>query len=150
MRYINLKGKPDILLTDNCTEFCNHIFSDYLDNLKIEKRNTRPYNPACNGIVECFNHTIKDLLKREYLKNKQSFNLRLALENCLYYYNNRKHNSTEFTPNYLFNNKNKMDLDLAISNNNKNKKKNIKKTNPLLPKQKVLISNKFVLKKKIK
>ena len=34
MRYINLKGKPDILLTDNGTEFCNHIFSDYLDNLK--------------------------------------------------------------------------------------------------------------------
>ena len=94
MRYINLKGKPDILLTDNGTEFCNHIFSDYLDNLKIEKRNTRPYNPACNGIVERFNHTIKDLLKKEYLKNKQAFNLRLALENCLYYYNNRKHNST--------------------------------------------------------
>ena len=45
MRYINLKGKPDILLTDNDSEFCNHIFSDYLDNL-IEKRNTRPYNPA--------------------------------------------------------------------------------------------------------
>jgi len=44
-----------------------------------------------------------------------------------------------------------MDWDLAISNNNKNRKKNIKKTNPLLPKQKVLISNKFVLKnKKIK
>ena len=38
MRYINLKGKPDILLTDNDTEFCEYIFSDYLDNLKIEKR----------------------------------------------------------------------------------------------------------------
>jgi len=121
MRYINLKGKPDILLTDNGTEFCNHIFSDYLDNLKIEKRNTRPYNPACNGIVEHFNHTIKDLLKKEYLKNKQAFNLRLALENCLYYYNNRKHNSTQFVPNYLFNSKNKMNWDLAISNNNKNR-----------------------------
>lgn len=105
MRYINLKGKPDFLLTDNGTEFCNHIFSDYLDNLKIEKRNTRPYNPACNGIVERFNHTIKDLLKKEYLKNKQAFNLRLTLENCLYYYNNRKHNSTQFSPNYLFNSK---------------------------------------------
>ena len=85
IRYINLKGKPDILLTDNVTEFSNHIFFDYLDNLKIEKRNTRPYNPACNGIVESFNHKIKDLLKKEYLKNKKTFNLRLALENCLYY-----------------------------------------------------------------
>jgi len=64
MRYINLKGKPDILLTDNGIEFCNHIFSDYLDNLKIEKRKARPYSPACNGIVEHFNHTIKDLLKK--------------------------------------------------------------------------------------
>lgn len=41
-----------------------------------------------------------------------------------------------------------MDWDLAISNNNKIRKKNIKKTNPLLPKQNVLISNKFVLKNK--
>ena len=95
MRFINLKGKPDILMTDNGTEFFNHIFSDYLDNLKNQKRNTRPYNPACKGIVECFNHTIKDLLKKEYLKNKKTFNLILALEICLYYYNNRKHNSTQ-------------------------------------------------------
>ena len=137
MRYINLKGKPDNLLTDNGSEFCNHIFSDYLDNLKIEKRNTRPYNPACNGRIEPFNHTIKDLLKKEYLKNKQTFNLRLALENCLYYYNNRKIRHT--ATNFLFNSKNKNDWDLAISNNNQNRKKNIKKANPLLPKQKVLI-----------
>ena len=42
-------------------------------------------------------------------------------------------------------------MDLAISNNDNYRKKNIKKINPLLPKQKVLISNKFVLKnKKIK
>ena len=85
MRYIKLKGKPDILLTVNNTEFSNHIFSDYLDNVKIEKRNTRPYNPPCNGIVERFNHSIRDLSKKKYLKNKKSFNLRLALENCLYY-----------------------------------------------------------------
>ena len=107
MRYINLKGKPDILLTDNGREFYNHIFSDYLNNLKIEKRNTRPYNPARNGTVERFNHTIKDLLKKENFKNKKAFNLRLALENCLYYYNNRKHNSTQFAHNFLFNSKNR-------------------------------------------
>ena len=37
-------------------------------------------------------------------------------------------------------------MDLAISNNNRNKKKILKNGIPLLPKQKVLISNKFLLK----
>ena len=45
MRFINIKGKPKILLTDNGTEFVNGLFTDYLKFNNSEKRNTRPYNP---------------------------------------------------------------------------------------------------------
>ena len=52
MRYINIKGKPKIILTDNGKEFINGIFDEYLKINNIEKRNTRPYNPRCNDVAE--------------------------------------------------------------------------------------------------
>ena len=71
MKYVNIRGKPKILLTDNGKEFINNSFKRYLEINNIEHRHTRPYNPKCNGIAERFIQTFKDMLKREYLKNKK-------------------------------------------------------------------------------
>ncbi len=139
MKYINTIGIPKILLTDNGTEFVNNIFSDYCKNNNIEHRKTRPYNPRCNGIVERFNKTIKDMLTKEYIKNKNDFNLKLALENCVFVYNHKVHNSTKFKPFDLFNSKNKKEWDIAYNNIEKYNNKNNKKANPLEKKQKVLL-----------
>ena len=70
MRFINIKGKPKIL-TDNGTEFVNGLFENYLENNNIEKRNTRLYNPRCNGVAERVIKTLKDFLTKDYLKNKR-------------------------------------------------------------------------------
>ena len=35
-------------------EFINNAFHTYLELNDIEHRNTRPYNPKCNGIAERF------------------------------------------------------------------------------------------------
>ena len=63
---------------DNGTEFVNNIFSEYCTMNKIEHRKTRSYNTACNWIVERFNKTIKEMLIKEYIKNKKDFNLKLS------------------------------------------------------------------------
>ena len=93
MRYVNIKGLPKILLTDNGTEFVNSLFKDYLNNINTEHRNTRPYNPQCNGIAERFIKTLKELLSKEYLNNI-SFSIRVSLEKCLYEYNHKIYKTT--------------------------------------------------------
>ena len=40
MRYVNMKGRSNILLTDNGKEFINNMFKEYLENNNIEKRIT--------------------------------------------------------------------------------------------------------------
>ena len=62
IKYINVIGKPSIILTDNGTEFVNELFDNYLSINNIEHRKSRPYNPACIGVVERFIKTVKDLL----------------------------------------------------------------------------------------
>ena len=115
MRFINIKGKPKILLTDNGTEFANGLFTDYLKFNNIEKRNTKPYNPRCNGVAERIIQSLKDSLIKDYINNKKEYNLRFSLEKVLYDYNNKKHNSTKFKPSYLFHSNNKDDWLEAIN-----------------------------------
>lgn len=56
MRYINIRGNPKILITDNGKEFVNKLFNDFLENNDIEKRAIRACNPKSNGIIERFNN----------------------------------------------------------------------------------------------
>ena len=146
MRYINIKGCPKILLTDNGTEFVNGLFKDYLNSNNIEHRNTRPYNPQCNGIAERFIKTLKDLLSKEYINNI-NFNIRVSLEKCLYEYNHKIHKSTNFKPIILFNSTKKEDWLIALNNISKIRKRNEKNANPFKKNDKVLVCKIFVLKK---
>jgi len=146
MRYVNVKGKPKILLTDNGKEFINNMFKEYLEINNISKRTTRVYNPKCNGIMERFIKTLKDLLLKDYNQNKEDYDIRISLENCLNFYNNKKHNATKLIPFNLFKSKNEEDWKKAIQNNQLNRKTNIKKNIPLMKDQKILICKNFDLK----
>lgn len=57
-------GHPDILITDQGTEFNNHIFDEGLRCLRIDHKRTTPYHPQTNGVVERFNRTLKDTLRK--------------------------------------------------------------------------------------
>jgi len=103
------------------------MFKEYLEINNISKRTTRVYNPKCNGIMERFIKTLKDLLLKDYNRNKEDYNIRISLENCLNFYNNKKHNATKLIPFNLFNSKNEEDWKKAIQNNQLNRKTNIKK-----------------------
>ena len=146
IKYINVIGKPSIILTDNGTEFVNELFDNYLSINNIEHRKSRPYNPACNGVVERFIKTLKDLLLKKFINDKNKFDLNLDLEYCLNIYNNKKHSVTKFEPFYLIKSKDKKEWEIAKNNINKNRKRNTKNSNPFKSNQTVLISTRFIKK----
>jgi transposase-like protein len=81
------------ILTDNGGEFKNKEFEDNCKNDDIDFRNTRPYTPKTNGMVERANGIIKDpTIKSKKYKNYKE--LEIDLNKFLIYYNfSRRHGS---------------------------------------------------------
>ena len=61
---IPLFGVPEALLSDRGTNLLSHLMHDVCAMLGIEKLNTTAYHPACNGMIERFNHTLKTALRK--------------------------------------------------------------------------------------
>ncbi len=81
------------ILTDNGGEFKNKEFEGNCKKDGIELRNTKPYTPKTNGMVERVNGTIKGptIKSRKYENYKE---LEVDLNKFLLYYNfNRRHGS---------------------------------------------------------
>jgi transposase-like protein len=81
------------ILTDNGGEFKNKEFKNNCKNNDIEFRNTRPYTPKTNGMVERVNGIIKNptIKSKKYEDYKE---LETDLNKFLIYYNfNRRHGS---------------------------------------------------------
>jgi transposase-like protein len=81
------------ILTDNGGEFKNQEFEDNLKKDDIDFRNTKPYTPKTNGMVERVNGIIKDptIKSRKYENYKE---LEIDLNKFLLYYNfTRRHGS---------------------------------------------------------
>ena len=62
--FLPAHGTPEVLLTDNGCEFTAKVFSDYLKTLGIDLRRSTPQNPRCNGKIERFNRSFKDILTK--------------------------------------------------------------------------------------
>ena len=59
---IPLFGVPEALLSDRATNLLSHLMLDICDLLGIKKLNTTAYHPQCDGMVERFNRTLKNML----------------------------------------------------------------------------------------
>ena len=57
-------GAPRILVTDNGSEFKNHIMQQLTDSYGINHIFTTPYHPQANGLDERTNQTIKQSLRK--------------------------------------------------------------------------------------
>lgn len=57
-------GFPNVLVTDQGTEFNSTEMREGLRRLSIEHRRTSPYHPQTNGCVERFNRSLKDTLRK--------------------------------------------------------------------------------------
>ena len=57
-------GVPQEILSDRGTQFTSEMMREVGRLLSIRQLTTTPYHLACNGLVERFNQTLKQILKR--------------------------------------------------------------------------------------
>ena len=57
-------GVPEEVLSDLGTQFTSECMKEVSRLLSIRRLTTSPYHPACNGLVEKFNGTLKRMLRR--------------------------------------------------------------------------------------
>lgn len=57
-------GVPQEMLTDMGTQFTSSLLKEVSRLIYMKQWTTTPYHPSCNGLVERFNGTLKQILKR--------------------------------------------------------------------------------------
>lgn len=57
-------GVPKEMLTDMGSQFTSALMAEVSRLLSLKQMTTTPYHPMCNGLVERFNGTLKQMLKR--------------------------------------------------------------------------------------
>ena len=96
-------GYPRVVRTDNGPPFDSVIFKKFLRNQGIKHRNTTPYYPQSNGVVERFMKVIGKTLKTSlYMNQNWKSNLNAMLLN----YRSAPHNVTKKSPSLLLFNRN--------------------------------------------
>lgn len=88
-------GSPDVLITDNGSQFGAKLFRKMADNWEIELRYTAPYSPQCNP-VERQNRVIKTLIAQSVREDHRTWDEHLG-EIC-FAINTAKHDSTLASP----------------------------------------------------
>ncbi|XP_071493976.1 uncharacterized protein [Diadema antillarum] len=66
-------GIPKEMLTDQGTQFTSDLMKEVSKLLSIKHFTTSPYHPAANGLVERFNGTLKQMLKRMCAENPKDW-----------------------------------------------------------------------------
>ena len=71
--YFPRYSPPEVLISDNGTEFVNAPVSDLCKTWGVERRTTTVYHPQSNGKVERFHRTFKGLIERLMSTNKSNW-----------------------------------------------------------------------------
>lgn len=94
---ICIEGSPEIIQSDNGTEFINEDFIKLCQRFNIKHRTSLPYKSNTNGGIEKLNSTIKNYIFR-YLTDHQSKRYIDNLNLMLYSYNSTTHSTTKKSP----------------------------------------------------
>lgn len=94
---IQTYGPPEVLITDQGTNFMSHSFKQCLKSFKIEHRCTSPNHPQTNGSTERANGLFLQILKKKLVGNPNRFWDRLVPE-VLGNMRTRIHCTTRFSP----------------------------------------------------
>ncbi|XP_072164343.1 uncharacterized protein [Diadema setosum] len=89
-------GFPREMLTDRGTQFTSGVMKEVSRLLSITHLTTTPYHPACNGLVERFNGTLKLMLKKMCEEQPREWDR--YLDSLLFAYRETPHDSTGFAP----------------------------------------------------
>lgn len=92
-------GLPEVLLSDNGTNFVSSMFQEVCKTLKITHITATVAHPATVGAVERYHKTLATYLRIYTDKEKDSWDEWLPY--ALFVYNTTKHNSTKYTPHFL-------------------------------------------------
>ena len=91
-------GVPLSILTDNAKELDGDLMTEICKLLKIEKFRTTVYKPSTNAAVERFHRTLNSMLAKMIDKERD---WDLMLPYVMAAYRSSRHESTNFTPNFL-------------------------------------------------
>ena len=89
-------GLPEEILSDLGTQFVAEVMNETCRLLRIRQITTTPYNPKCNGLVERFNGTMKQMLKRLCVEQPKSWDR--FINALLFAYREVPQESTGFSP----------------------------------------------------
>ena len=89
-------GIPEEILTDQGTNFTSKLLQELYRLLKIQAVRTSPYHPQCDGLVECFNQTLKMMLRKVVTKEGKDWDKLLPY--VLFAYREVPQASTGFSP----------------------------------------------------
>nr|XP_016480248.1 PREDICTED: uncharacterized protein LOC107801435 [Nicotiana tabacum] len=64
-------GIPRYTITDNGTPFDNKLVKSLCENFGFKQHKSSMYNATASGLVEAFNKTLGNLLKKVVVKNKR-------------------------------------------------------------------------------
>ena len=89
-------GFPTTLTSDNGTQFTSEMFEEFLKGLGTHHQLTPPYHAQSNGLVERFNGTLKQILKKLCAERPKDWHLHLPA--VLFAYRDAPHAATGFSP----------------------------------------------------
>ncbi|XP_071485282.1 uncharacterized protein [Diadema antillarum] len=89
-------GIPREVLTDRGSQFTSEMMKEISRLLSIRQFTTTPYHPACNGLVERFNGTLKSMLRKMCEERPKDWDR--YLNPLLFAYREAVQESTGFSP----------------------------------------------------
>ena len=93
---ITRHSAPSKLLSDQGRNFLSSLIKSICDYFKINKIQTAPYNPQCDGLVERFNKTLCKMLSAYSDSNQTNWDLYLPL--VLFAYRTSEQSTSGFSP----------------------------------------------------
>ena len=87
---------PSEILTDQGRQFTAECMKEVNRLLQVKHLLTTPYHPMCNGLVENFNKTLKNMIRRTC--EEQHKNWHLYLDPLLFAYREVPQANTGFSP----------------------------------------------------
>ena len=92
-------GAPQELLSDRGPNFLSELFLEVCKLLEVKKVNTSGYHPQTDGLVECFNAILTDMIAKTTEKHGRDWDRHLPY--LLYAYRTTVQSSTRESPFFL-------------------------------------------------
>ncbi|KAL0463428.1 UNVERIFIED_CONTAM: hypothetical protein Slati_0230400 [Sesamum latifolium] len=89
-------GIPRYIITDNGKPFCNSLIDKLTQKFNFKQKKSSMYNAAANRLVEAFNKTLCNLLKKVVTKSKKDWHERIG--EALWAYRTTYRTPTQATP----------------------------------------------------